>query len=93
MQINELEEIRQGAYDSSRIYKERTKTFHDSQILKKEFQPRQKVLLFNSRLKLFLGKLKSRWTGPYLVTQVFSHGAIEITNEAKGNTFKVNVID
>ncbi|CAL9020820.1 unnamed protein product [Prunus brigantina] len=88
--FNKLEEIRQGAYDSSRIYKERTKAFHDSQILRKEFQPGQKVLLFNSRLKLFPGKLKSRWTGPYLVTQVFPHGAVQITNEAEGNTFKVN---
>ncbi|XP_016648284.1 PREDICTED: uncharacterized protein LOC103326768 [Prunus mume] len=90
LQLNELEEIRQGAYDSSRIYKERTKAFHDSQILRKEFQPGQKVLLLSSRLKLFPGKLKSRWTGPYLVTQVFSHGAIVLTNEAKGNAFKVN---
>ncbi|BBG92848.1 transposable element gene [Prunus dulcis] len=90
LQLNELEEIRQGAYDSSRIYKERTKAFHDSQILRKEFQPGQKVLLFSSRLKLFPGKLKSRWTGPYLVTQVFPHGAVQITNEDKGNTFKVN---
>ncbi|XP_020409874.1 uncharacterized protein LOC109946451 [Prunus persica] len=90
LQLNELEEIRQGAYDSSRIYKERTKAFHDSQILRKEFQPGQKVLLFSLRLKLFPGKLKSRWTGPYLVTQVFPHGAVQITNEDKGNTFKVN---
>ncbi|KAI5319291.1 hypothetical protein L3X38_038999 [Prunus dulcis] len=90
LQLNDLEEIPQGAYDSSRIYKERTKAFHDSQILQKEFQPGQKVLLFSSRLKLFPGKLKSRWTGPYLVTQVFPHGAVQITNEDKGNTFKVN---
>ncbi|XP_020417994.1 uncharacterized protein LOC109948704 [Prunus persica] len=90
LQLNELEEIRQGAYDSSRIYKERTNAFHDSQILRKEFQPGQKVLLFSSRLKLFPRKLKSRWTGPYLVTQVFPHGAVQITNEDKGNTFKVN---
>ncbi|CAN6678248.1 unnamed protein product [Malus baccata var. baccata] len=46
LQLNELEEIRQAAYESSRIYKERTKAFHDSQILRKEFQPGQKVLLF-----------------------------------------------
>ncbi|KAI5335302.1 hypothetical protein L3X38_025435 [Prunus dulcis] len=90
LRLNELEEIRQGAYDSSRIYKERTKAFHDSQILRKEFQPGQKVLLFNSRLKLFPRKLKSCWTRPYLVTKVFPHGAVQITNEAKGNTFKVN---
>ncbi|CAN6543874.1 unnamed protein product [Malus baccata var. baccata] len=90
LQLNELEEIRQGAYESSRIYKERTKAFHDSQILRKEFQPGQKVLLFSSRLKLFPGKLKSRWTGPYLVTKIFPHGVVEISNEAQGNTFKVN---
>ncbi|CAN6720271.1 unnamed protein product [Malus baccata var. baccata] len=90
LQLNELEEIRQGAYESSRIYKERTKAFHDSQILRKEFQPGQNVLLFNSRLKLFPGKLKSRWTGPYLVSKIFPHGAVEISNEAQGNTFKVN---
>ncbi|CAN6720855.1 unnamed protein product [Malus baccata var. baccata] len=88
--LNELEEIRQGAYESSRIYKEKTKAFHDSQILRKEFQLGQKVLLFSSWLKLFPGKLKSRWTGPYLVTKIYSHGAVEITNEAQGNTFKVN---
>ncbi|CAN6712804.1 unnamed protein product [Malus baccata var. baccata] len=82
LQLNELEEIRQGAFESSRIYKERTKAFHDSQILRKEFQPGQKVLLFSSRLKLFPGKLKSRWTGPYLVTKIFPHGAVEISNEA-----------
>ncbi|CAN6678802.1 unnamed protein product [Malus baccata var. baccata] len=90
LQLNELEEIRQAAYESSRIYKERTKAFHDSQILRKEFQPGQKVLLFSLRLKLFLGKLKSRWTGPYLITKIYSHGAVEITNEAQGNAFKVN---
>ncbi|CAN6554874.1 unnamed protein product [Malus baccata var. baccata] len=90
LQLNELEEIRQGAYESSHIYKERTKAFHDSQILRKEFQPGQKVLLFSSRLKLFPGKLKSRWTGPYLVTKIFPYRAVEISNEAQGNTFKVN---
>ncbi|CAN6711153.1 unnamed protein product [Malus baccata var. baccata] len=90
LQLNELEEIHQGAYESSRIYKERTKAFHDSQILRKEFQPGQKVLLFSSRLKLFPGKLKSRWTGPYLVTKIFPHGAVEVSNEVQGNTFKVN---
>ncbi|CAL9010032.1 unnamed protein product [Prunus brigantina] len=90
LQFNKLEEIHQGAYNSSRIYKERTKAFHDSQILRKELQPGQKVLSFNSRLKLFPRKLKSRWTGPNLVTQDFPHGAVQITNEAKDNTFKVN---
>ncbi|XP_022856556.1 uncharacterized protein LOC111377665 [Olea europaea var. sylvestris] len=35
------------------------------------------------------GKLRSRWSGPYTITQVFPHGAIEITHDSKG-TFKVN---
>ena len=59
-QLQELEEIRNDAYESSRIYKEKTKAFHDKQILRKNFEVGQKVLLFHSRLKLFLGKLRSR---------------------------------
>ncbi|CAL2266033.1 unnamed protein product [Prunus armeniaca] len=90
LQINELEEIRNDAYESSRIYKEKTKAFHDNQILRKNFHQGQKVLLFSSRLKLFPGKLKSRWNGPYLVTKVYPHGAVDITSEINGNTFKVN---
>ena len=49
----------------------------------------QKVLLFNSRLKLFPGKLKSRWMGPYTITEIFPHGAVEIEND-KMDRFKVN---
>ena len=47
------------------------------------------VLLYNSRLRLFLGKLKSKWTGPYLVTQLFPHGAVELETK-EGVRFKVN---
>jgi hypothetical protein len=52
MQISKLEEWREKAYHNSKIYKERTKRCHDKRI-KKEFAPRDKVLLFNSRVKLF----------------------------------------
>ena len=55
----------------------------------KEFEAGQQVLLFNSRLKLFLGKLKSRWSGPFIVTKVFPHEGAEVTHPEKG-TFKVN---
>ena len=48
-----------------------------------------KVLLFNTKLKLFLSKLKSRWTGPYEITKVFLFEAVEVTHPKKG-TFKVN---
>ena len=47
------------------------------------------VLLFNSRLRLFPGKLKSKWTGPYTVTQLFPHGAVELETK-EGVRFKVN---
>ncbi|CAN6695303.1 unnamed protein product [Malus baccata var. baccata] len=90
LQLNELEEIRNDAYENAGIYKDKTKKFHDAHILRKEFQPGQKVLLFNSRLKLFPGKLKSRWNGPYLVVQVHLHGAVDIQNMQTGFVFKVN---
>lgn len=90
LQLSELEEIRNEAYENSRIYKERMKVFHDKKILRKTFEPGQKVLLYNSRLHLFPGKLRSRWTGPFVVKRVFPFGAIEIEDPKNGNVFKVN---
>ena len=90
LQIQELEEIRNDAYENSRIYKDKTKAYHDKNIQRKNFNIGQKVLLFNSRLKLFPGKLRSRWTGPYVVTNIFEHGAVEIQSIKTNQTFKVN---
>ena len=90
LQISELEEIRNEAYDSALIYKERTKAYHDKHIRVKKFEIGQKVLLFHSRLRLFPGKLRSRWVGPFVVTNVFAHGAIEIQSLVSGKAFKVN---
>ena len=68
MQISELEEWREKAYHSSKIYKERIKWWHDKRIKHKEFKPGDKVLMFNSRVKLFgHGKLRSKWEGPFKV--------------------------
>ena len=64
--------------------------FHDKQILRKSFEPSQNVLLYNSRLHLFLRKLRSRWTRPFIVKNVFPYGAIEIENPKNVNIFKVN---
>lgn len=61
-QLNELEELRNDAYDSSKLYKAHMKKIHDQHILRKSFEVGQKVLLYNSRLHLFPGKLKSQWT-------------------------------
>jgi hypothetical protein len=90
LQLIELEELRNDAYDSSRKYKEHMKKVHDQSILRRSFEPGQKVLLYNSRLHLFPSKLKSRWTGLFIVRTVFSHRAIEIKDPKNGNTFKVN---
>ena len=90
LQMSELEELRNNAYENAKIYKERTKKLHDNKILRKEFHPRMLVLLHQSRLRLFPGKLKSRWTGLYRVTQVFPHGAVEIENIRDAGKFKVN---
>ncbi|XP_042387631.1 uncharacterized protein LOC121979712 [Zingiber officinale] len=90
LQLQELEEIRLEAYENSRIYKEKTKRFHDKQIEVKDFQIGDKVLLYRSRLKLIKGKLRSRWEGPYCVTNVFFYGVVEIQDMSTGQIFKVN---
>ena len=90
LQLQELEELRLEAYENSRIYKEKTKLLHDKMLERKEFTIGQKVLLYNSRLKLMPGKLRSRWLGPFIVINVFPHGAVEIKSEATNKVFKVN---
>ncbi|XP_062075753.1 uncharacterized protein LOC133779870 [Humulus lupulus] len=89
MELNELDEFRNEAYENARIYKDKSNAFHDKQILRKDFQPGDKVLLFNSRLNLFPGKLKLRWSGPYTVVASFPYGAVQIHREKTGH-FKVN---
>ncbi|XP_039683860.1 uncharacterized protein [Medicago truncatula] len=89
LRLNELEELRIDAYENACIYKERTKNWHDKKIIKKHFKSGDLVLLFNSRLKLFPGKLRSQWSGPFQVRTVYPYGAIEIFSEETGS-FTVN---
>ena len=89
LQLNELDELKQNAYDGSRIYKEKTKAWHDKHLMHNELKPGQQVLLFNSILKLFPGKLRSRWSGPFVITQVFPYGSVELMHPERGR-FKVN---
>ncbi|GJX00479.1 reverse transcriptase domain-containing protein [Tanacetum coccineum] len=89
VQLNELNELRDHAYENSLIYKEKTKRIHDSKIKNRVFNVGDRVLLFNSRLKIFSGKLKSRWSGPFTITQVFPYGTVELS-QANGPNFKVN---
>ncbi|CAA7038268.1 unnamed protein product [Microthlaspi erraticum] len=89
LDLHELEEIILDAYESSKIYKERTKAFHDKNIIRKDLKEGDRVLLFNSRLKLFPGKLKSRWSGPFTVKEVSPFGAVTLFNKEEA-PFTVN---
>nr|GEW20725.1 hypothetical protein [Tanacetum cinerariifolium] len=89
LQLNELSELRDQAYENSMIYKERTKKLHESKIKYRIFNVGDQVLLFNSRLKIFFGKLKTHWSVPFTITQVFSYGTIELS-QPNGPNFKVN---
>ncbi|XP_017413126.2 uncharacterized protein LOC108324700 [Vigna angularis] len=91
LQLQELEEIRLTAYENSKFYKEKTKKFHDQKLVtKKDFNIGQKVLLYKSRIGPMSGKLLSKWEGPFIVTQVFPYGAVEIKEESSDRIFKVN---
>nr|GEZ06449.1 reverse transcriptase domain-containing protein [Tanacetum cinerariifolium] len=85
----QLNELRDHAYENSLIYKEKMKRIYDSKIKNRVFNVGDRVLLFNSRLKIFLGKLKTRWSGPFTITKVFPYGTVELS-QANGPNFKVN---
>ena len=89
LQMNELEELRNEAYDNARISKEKTNRWHAQKILRREFKAGEQVLLYNSRLKLFPGKLKLRWSGPYIVITSTPFGAVTLKDES-GSEFIVN---
>ncbi|GJZ45506.1 reverse transcriptase domain-containing protein [Tanacetum coccineum] len=76
-------------YYRSTEHKGRTKKLHDSKIKNRIFNVGDRVLLFNSRLKIFSGKLKTRWSGPFTITKVFPYGTIELS-QPDGPNFKVN---
>ncbi|GJT86522.1 reverse transcriptase domain-containing protein [Tanacetum coccineum] len=87
VQLNELNKLRDHAYKNSLIYKEKTKRIHDSKIKNRVFNVGDQVLLFNSRLKIFSGKLKTRWSGPFTIAHVFPYGTVELSQNS-GPNFK-----
>nr|GEX69642.1 reverse transcriptase domain-containing protein [Tanacetum cinerariifolium] len=89
LQLNELSELRDQAYENSLIYKEQTKKLHDAKIKNRIFNVGDQVLLFNSRLKIFSGKLKSRWLGPFIIFEIYPYGTTKLTH-SDGSNFKVN---
>nr|GFA88592.1 hypothetical protein [Tanacetum cinerariifolium] len=89
LQLNELSELRDQAYENSLIYKERTKKLHDEKIKNRIFNVGDQVLLFNSRLKIFSGKLKSRWSGPFTIAKIYPYETAKLVHP-DGCNFKVN---
>ncbi|GJU99840.1 reverse transcriptase domain-containing protein [Tanacetum coccineum] len=89
-QLHELDELRHQAYENSRLYKERTKVWHDRKLrMRKEFKQGNKVLLFHSKYKFKQPKLRSRWLGPYIVKHQYPSGYVELYGK-DGKTFIVN---
>ncbi|GJW38771.1 hypothetical protein Tco_0064616 [Tanacetum coccineum] len=90
VQLNELNELRDEAYGIFDLIKNKTKRIHDlHRSRNRVFNVGDRVLLFNSRLKIFSGKLKTRWSGPFTITQVFPYGTVELSQNS-GPNFKVN---
>ncbi|KAM1166110.1 hypothetical protein ACFX2G_025886 [Malus domestica] len=78
------------AYENACIYKDKTKVYHDKMLRTKTFFKGQKMLLFDSRLRLFPGKLPSKWIGPFVITNVFPYGAVQVQSLKIDHKFKVN---
>nr|GEW13617.1 reverse transcriptase domain-containing protein [Tanacetum cinerariifolium] len=89
LQLNELNELRDQAYENSLIYKEQTKKLHDDKIKNRIFNVGDQVLLFNSRLKIFSGKLKFCWSGPFTISEIYPYGTTKLFHP-DGCNFKVN---
>ncbi|XP_041999961.1 uncharacterized protein LOC121749456 [Salvia splendens] len=91
LQLQELEELRLESYAAAMWYKEKTKLWHDNNLRMKELQVGQKVLLFQSRLELMSGKLKSKWTRPYTIVALRANGAVELQGcDPNSTPFVVN---
>ncbi|XP_070035160.1 uncharacterized protein [Nicotiana tomentosiformis] len=88
-QLNELDEFQYHAYTSSSLYKKKMKCLHDKYIHNKEFKEGDLVLLFNSRLQMFPGKLKSKWSGPFEVVNVTLFGDLDLKNK-NDEVYRVN---
>ncbi|XP_021980108.1 uncharacterized protein LOC110876239 [Helianthus annuus] len=85
LQLCEIEELKDEAYECASAYKDKLKKVHDAKLRKKTFEVGQMVWLYNSRLKVFAGKLKSKWMGPYVVRRVGRFGDVDIQDEQTVN--------
>ena len=90
LDINDLEELRKDDNFNSKITKDKLKKLHDQLIARKNLKQGDRVLLYDSKLHLFPGKLKSRWTGPFTIHQVYLNGLVDLLNSKDNKVFKVN---
>ena len=90
LEMEELEELRNDAYFNSKIAKDKQKKWDDQLITRNTFNQGDHVLLYDSKLHLFLGKLKSRWTGPIIIHQAYLNGSVDHLNPKDERVFKVN---
>ena len=90
LDINGLEELRNDGYLNSKIVKDKLKKWHDQLIARKNFKKGNQVLLYDSKLHLFPRKLKSRWTGPFTIQEVYLNGSVNLLNSKYNRVFKVN---
>ena len=90
LQLCELAELRDDTYDNVKDLKSRMKAVHHQKILRKNFEQGNRVFLYDSRLHFHMGKLRSRWKGPYVVKSVFPNGVVEVEDPSDGRVFRVN---
>ena len=90
LDINEIEELRNDVYLNSKIAKDKLKKWHDQLTTRKNFKQGDQVLLYDSKLHLFPGKLKLRWTGPFIIHQVYLNGLVDLLNSKDSRIFKDN---
>ncbi|XP_025628996.1 uncharacterized protein [Arachis hypogaea] len=90
LQLQELESLCLEAYENSKLYKDGVKVVHDKNINRRYFRPGELVLLYNSRLRLMLGKLRSRWEGPYRVEKAEPYDVFYLRHPSSPKILKVN---
>ena len=90
LQLIELDEFRNEAYETPAFIRRKPKPGTTNTSPERSSQPDNKFFYSIPALKLFPGKLKSRWSGPFTVTKVFPHGGAEVSHLEKG-TFTVTI--
>jgi hypothetical protein len=90
LDLHMLDEWRNEAYETTRLFKEKVKIWNHKKIKRREFKVGDQVLLFNSHFKFSAGKLMSKWQGPLVIQEVYRSGAIRLHGDVRGKPHVVN---